>query len=91
MTFFSSAKSWKNFAFADIDSYVKKSEKNIGAKIFALTIAVFWGNQFEVCEIYSPLIEKYKEKLKTSNWFPQKTAIVRAKIFEPIFFSDFFT
>ena len=33
MTFFSSAKSWKNFAFADIDSYVKKSEKNIGAKI----------------------------------------------------------
>ena len=41
MTFFSSAKSWKNFAFADIDSYVKKSEKNIGAKIFALTIAVF--------------------------------------------------
>ena len=44
MTFFSSAKSWKNFAFADIDSYVKKSEKNIGAKIFALTIAVFCGN-----------------------------------------------
>ena len=67
MTFFSSAKSWKNFAFADIDSYVKKSEKNIGEKVFALTIVVFWGNQFEVCEICSPLIEKYKEKLKTSN------------------------
>ena len=61
MTFFSSAKSLKNFAFADIDSYVKKLEKNIGAKIFALTIAVFWGTWFEVCEIYSPLIEKYKE------------------------------
>ena len=37
----SSKKSRRNCAFAHIDSYVKKLEKNIGAKILALSIAVF--------------------------------------------------
>ena len=39
-TFFSSQKNWGNFCPWADDSYVEKSEKNIGAKIFTLSIAV---------------------------------------------------
>ena len=60
MTFFSSLKSLKNFASANFDFYVKKWEKNIGAKILTLSLAVFfWEYNSEVYEIYSPFIEKY--------------------------------
>ena len=40
-TFFSSQKNWGKFCFWADDSYVEKSEKNIDAKSFTLSIAVF--------------------------------------------------
>ena len=40
-TFFSSQKNWGKFWFWANDSYVEKSEKIIGAKMFTLSIAVF--------------------------------------------------
>ena len=40
-TFFSSQKNWRKFWFWADDSYAEKSEKNIGAKIFTLSIAVY--------------------------------------------------
>ena len=53
MVKFSSTNYRQYCAFAHIDSYVKKLEKNTGAKILALSIAVFWGNYFEVLELWS--------------------------------------
>ena len=40
-TFFSSKRNWGQFCFWADDSYVEKSEKNIGENIFTLSIAVF--------------------------------------------------
>ena len=40
-TFSTPQKNWGKFWFWADDSYVEKSEKNIGSKIFTLSIAVF--------------------------------------------------
>ena len=47
-TFFSSQSIWGKFWFWADGSYVEKSEKNIGAKIFTLSIAVFPEFAFKV-------------------------------------------
>ena len=67
----------------------EKSEKNIDAKIIALSFTVFGAFLIEKCEFYSQLIEEYKKKLITSIVKALKTVKDRAMIFASIIFSDF--
>ena len=88
-TFFSSQKNWGKFCFWADDSYVEKSEKNIGAKIFTLSIAVFpeFAIQVLIFSYISLLTQLPPFETLIAN--SGKTAIDRVKIFSPIFCSDF--
>ena len=50
--FFRSHRNWKNFDLALIVSYAKKSEKNNGAKIFALSLTIFAGDAIEILSFF---------------------------------------
>ena len=90
-TFYSSQKNWGKFCFWADDSCVEKSEKNIGAKNFTLSIAVL--PEFAVKVLVFSYISLLTQlpPFETLSANSGKTALDRVKIFAPIFFSDFFT
>ena len=59
---FDSKKNWKKFCFWTVESYVEKSEKNIGAKKLTLSIAV--SPKFAI-KVSNGVHCVYREKTKT--------------------------
>ena len=70
-------------------SYAKKSEKNIGEKIIALSIAIFLEFTIESFSFFLYFFVNAVTSHEFFNCETEKTATDRAKVFSPIFFSDF--
>ena len=88
-TFYSSQKNWGKFCFWADDSYVEKSEKNIGARIFTLSLAVFPEFVIKVSREVIALIEKYKKKLKLELRILKKRLYIVWKFLRQYFFLIF--
>ena len=87
--FFRSHEYSKDFDSALIVSYAKKSEKNNGAKIIALSLTIFARDAIEILSffLYSSINCESKSQFLIAH--QQKTVIDRTKIFLPLFFSGF--